>query len=171
MPPRLGLPGVQSRTSASRLFIKTLFLCRESTTEGTSGRVRFPQEIPCCFKSLGDPAVRRLLAWLGVGRGIRGGELDIMKHGNTQLFLDSLPLSCHGNPLIFLHTCRPGQTEPIRGAATSGGTKQRNNFGLHCERHGSGAQTAASISLQGERGKERRRDEMIRSTAVGKIKQ
>lgn len=81
------------------------------------------------------------LWWGGEGRGIRGVELDIMKHGNTQLFLDSLPLSCHGNPLIFLHTCRPGQTEPIRGAATSGGTKQRNNFGLHSERHGSGAQT------------------------------
>lgn len=64
-----------------------------------------------------------------------------MKHGDTQLFLDSIPLSCHGNPLIPLHTCRPGQTEPIRGADTSGGTKQQNNFGWRCERHGSGAQT------------------------------
>lgn len=53
-----------------------------------------------------------------------------MKHGDTQLFLDSLPLLCHGKPLIPLHICRPGQTEPIRGAAASGGTKQRNNFGL-----------------------------------------
>lgn len=73
--------------------------------------------------------------WSQTQRQARGQS--IMKHTNTQLCVDSLPLFLpihHNSPLIPLDLLNGARQCPSSVAAASGGTKQRNNLGLQPRR-------------------------------------